>query len=129
MVNKRGLEGRSQGRGVLANFVSSLTRCSRRSFPYVDGVLDDDRDGVMFLLALRRLRRYLFVYLSSKFSTSCLKAFRRALFALSVFYAIQLYFQLFRKLFLRVLLTIFFFWRWASCTWRSISSTRCCRAG
>ena len=62
----------------------------------------------MFLLALRRLRRYLFVYLSSKFSTSCFNAFRRALFALSVFYAIWLYFQLFRKFFRRIF-RIFFF--------------------
>ena len=65
MVNKRGCEGRVQGRGVLRKkSFSSFTRCSRRSFLYVDGVLDDGRDGVMFLLALRRLRRYLFVYLS-----------------------------------------------------------------
>ena len=35
----------------------------------------------MFLSALRRLRRYLFVYLGSYFSTSCFNAFRRALFA------------------------------------------------
>ena len=42
----------------------------------------------MFLVAVRRLRLYLFVYLGSEFSTSCFNAFRRALFALSVFYAI-----------------------------------------
>ena len=63
----------------------------------------------MFLLALLRLRRYLFVYLSSKFSTSCFNAFRRALFALSVFYAIWLYFQLFRKFFRRVFLIFLFY--------------------
>ena len=63
----------------------------------------------MFLLALRRLRRYSFVYLSSKFSRSCFNAFRRALFALSVFYAIWLYFQLFRKFFRRVLLIFLFY--------------------
>ena len=75
MVNKRGREGRVQGRGVLRkkSFLS-FTRCSRRSFSYVDGVLDDGRDGVMFLLALRHLRRYLFVYLSSKLWTSCFNA-------------------------------------------------------
>ena len=89
MVNKRGREGRVQGRGVLRiKSFSSFTRCSRRSFIDVDGVLDDGRDGVMFLLALRHLRRYLIVYLSSKFSTSCFNAFRRVLFALSVVYAI-----------------------------------------
>ena len=72
MVNKRGRKGRVQGRGVLRKkSFSSFTRCSRRSFLYVDGVLDDGRDGVMFLLALRRLRRYLFVYLVSKFPTFC----------------------------------------------------------
>ena len=49
MVNKRGREGRVQGRGVLRNFFSSFTRCSRRSFLCVDGVLDNGRDGVMFL--------------------------------------------------------------------------------
>ena len=110
MVNKRGREGRVQGHGVLPKqSFSSFTRCPRRSFLYVDGVLDDGRDGVMFLLALRRLRRYLFVYLSGKFSTSCLNAFRRALFALSVFYAIWLYFQLFRKIFRRVFLIFLFY--------------------
>ena len=63
-------------------------RWPRGSEPASDGVLDDGRDGVMFLLALWRLRRYLFVYLGSKFSTSCFNAFRRALFSLCVFYAI-----------------------------------------
>ena len=86
MVNKGGRDGRVQGRGVLRkkSFLS-FTRCSRRSFLYVEGVLDDGREGVMFLLALWRLQRYLFVYLSSKFPTSRFYAFRRALFALSVF--------------------------------------------
>ena len=51
MANKRGHEGRVQGRGVLRIFFSCFTHCSRRSFLYVDGVLDDGRDGVMFLLA------------------------------------------------------------------------------
>ena len=103
MVKKKGGEGRVQGRAVPRKlFSSSFTRCSRRSFLYLDGVLDDGRDGVVFLLALRRLRRYLFVYLISKFLRSCFNAFRRALFALSVFYAILLYFQLFRKFFRRV---------------------------
>ena len=68
-MNERGRERRVQGRGVLRKknvFFSSFTRCSRRSFLYVDGVLDDGRDGVVFLLGLRRL----FVYLSSKFPMS-----------------------------------------------------------
>ena len=88
MAKKRGREGGVQGRGVLRNFFSCLTRCSRRIFLYVDGVLDDGRDGVIFLLVLRRLRRYLFVYSGSKFSMLCFKAFRHALLALSVFNAI-----------------------------------------
>ena len=62
----------------------SFTRCSQRSFLYVDGVLDDSKDGAVLLLALLRLRCYLFVYLSSRFSTSCFNASRRALFALSI---------------------------------------------
>ena len=42
----------------------------------------------MLLSVLRRLRRYLFVYLSSNFLRSCLNACGRTLFALRVFYAI-----------------------------------------
>ena len=76
MVNQRGREGRVQGCGVLQKLFWSFTRCWRRNFLYVDGVLNDSRDGVMFLLALRRLRRYLFFYLSSKLSTSCSSAFQ-----------------------------------------------------
>ena len=64
-------------------FFSSFTRCSRRSYFYVDGVLDDGG-----LVALQRLWHYLFVYLGSKFLNLCFNAFHRALFALSVFYAI-----------------------------------------
>ena len=66
----------------------SFTRCSRRSFLYVDVVLDNGRENIMVFLALRRLQRFFFVYLSSKVSTSCFNAVRRAIFALSVFYAI-----------------------------------------
>ena len=90
MAKKTGTEEASSGarRSTKENKFPSFTRCSRRSFPYVDGVLDRGKDSVMFMLALRRLRRYLFVFLRSKFSMSCFNAFRRALFALSVFYAI-----------------------------------------
>ena len=63
----------------------------------------------MFLSALQRLRRYLFVYLSSKFPRSCFNAFRRAPFAVCVFYAILLHFQLFRK-FLRRVFRFFLFY-------------------
>ena len=76
-----------QGRGVLRKEFSSFTRCSGCRFLCVDGKLGDEGHGVIFLLTLRRLRRYLFVYLSSKFSTSCFKAFRRALSVLAVSYA------------------------------------------
>ena len=76
-----------QGRGVLQKDFSSFTRCSRRSFLCVHGDLGDEGHGVIFLLTLRRLRRYSFVHLSSKFSTSCFNAFRRALFVPAVFYA------------------------------------------
>ena len=89
MVNKRGREGASTGaRLVTKFFFSSFTRCSRRSSLYVDGLLDDKRHVVMFVLALRRLRRSSFVFLSSKFLTWCFNAFRCALFALSGFFAI-----------------------------------------
>ena len=63
----------------------------------------------MFLSALGRLRRYLSVYLSSNFSTLCFIAFRRVLFALSAFYGIWLYFEVFRKFFRRVFLICFFY--------------------
>ena len=87
MVNKRGCKVVSAGvRLVTKKISSSFTRCSRRSFLCVDGVLGDDRHSVMFLSTLRRLRRYLFVYLSSKFSTSCSTVFRCALSVLAVFY-------------------------------------------
>ena len=66
---KEGVSDEYRGAACFENFFLSFTRCSRRSFLYVDGVLDDGREGVMFLLALWRLRRYLFVYLSSKCST------------------------------------------------------------
>ena len=40
MANEKGREGRVQGRGVLRKKkISCFTRCSRRSFLYVDGVL------------------------------------------------------------------------------------------
>ena len=72
---------------MLGKEFSSFTRCSRRSFLCVGGELGDEGHVVIVLLTLRRLRRFLFVYLSSKFSTSCFNAFRRALFVLAVFYA------------------------------------------
>ena len=70
---EEGVRDEYRGAACFEIFFLCFTRCSRRSFLYVDGVLDDSRDGVMFLLALRCLRRYLFVYLGSKFSTSCRK--------------------------------------------------------
>ena len=72
-------------RGRVTKKLSGFTRCSRRCFLCRDGELGDDGHRVMFLLTLRRLQRYLFVYLSSKFSTLCFNASRRALFVLAVF--------------------------------------------
>ena len=92
MILKEGVRKRVQGCGALQKKISSFTRCSRRSFLCVDGVLGDKGHGVMFLLTLRCLQRYLFVYFSSKFSTSCFNAFRCALFVLAVFYGNKLYF-------------------------------------
>ena len=82
---KQGVMERGQGHGVLRKTFSSFTRCSPRCFLCVDGKIHDEGHRVMFLLTLRPLRRYLFVYLSSKFWTLCLDAFRRALFSLAVF--------------------------------------------
>ena len=47
-----------------------------KSFLCLPGVLDDEGHGVTFLFTLRRLRRYLFAYLSSKSLASCFNAFR-----------------------------------------------------
>ena len=52
-----------QGRSVLRKFFFSFTCCSRRSFLCVDGQLSDEGHGVLFLLTVRRLQHYLFVYL------------------------------------------------------------------
>ena len=57
MVNKEGVRKRVQGRGVLRKEFSSFTRCSRRSFLCLDGELGNERQGVIFPLTLRRLRR------------------------------------------------------------------------
>ena len=85
MVNKRGREGARAGAWRVTKKISSFTRCSRRCFLCVDDESGDDGHGVMLLLTLRRLRRYFFSYLSSKFSTSCFNAFRRTLFVLAIF--------------------------------------------
>ena len=85
MVKKRGRREASAGVRRVTKIFFEFKRCSRRSFLCVDGVLGDDGHGVMFPLALRRLRHYFFVYLGSKFSSSCFNAFRCALFDLAVF--------------------------------------------
>ena len=46
-----------RGRGELGNFFSSFTRCSRRVFLCTYSELDDGKDGVGVLRALRCLRR------------------------------------------------------------------------
>ena len=88
MANGRGREEASAGaRRVTKNKNLSFTRCSRRSFLCVGGKLGNEGHGVMLLLTLRRLWRYSFVYLSSKFWTSYFNVCRCALFVLAVFYA------------------------------------------
>ena len=83
MVNKRRRAGARAGAWRVTKTSSSFTRCSRRCFLCVEGELGDDGHTVMLLFTLRRLRRYLFVYLSSKILTSCFNTFRRALFVLA----------------------------------------------
>ena len=51
----------------------------------------------MFVCLLRRLQRYRFILLSLKFFLSCFNAFRRALFWLTVSYAVWVYIQLSRN--------------------------------
>ena len=63
----------------------SFTQCSRLC---VEGELDDDGHGVMFLVTSGRLQCHLLGYLSSKFLMSLFNAFCHAIFALSIFYAI-----------------------------------------
>ena len=63
MVNKGGREEASAGVRRFTKILSSVMRCSRRSFHCVDGVLGGKGPGVVFPLTLRRLRRYFFVYL------------------------------------------------------------------
>ena len=71
MVNKRGREGASAGAWrVRKKVFSCFTCCSPRGFFTVYGVLDNEGYGVMFQVTIQRLRRYLFVYLSSKCLTS-----------------------------------------------------------
>ena len=101
MVNKRGREGRVQGRGVLRKFfffefyalLATQFSLSRRRMRRQQG----RRYIPVSVTALTALFICLF-----KFWRSCFNAFRRALFAISVFYAFLLYIQLFRKFFRRV---------------------------
>ena len=87
---------------------SSFTRCSRRVFLCAYSELDDGKDGVGVLRALRCLRRSLITYFTSKSFSSRFYVFRSALFGLSVFYASWLYFQLLRKFFVVFYLSFFF---------------------
>ena len=66
---------------------SIFTRCSRLVFLCAYSELDDGRDGVGVLRALRCLRPKLFTYFTSKNFSSRFYAFRSALFGLSVYYA------------------------------------------
>ena len=66
MENKESEEERREGTRLVRKFFLSCASCSRQVFPRVLGTLDDKRHGVMVLMAIRRLRRYLFTYLSTK---------------------------------------------------------------
>ena len=92
---KKGGKGVSAGAWRVDKNFASFTHCSRRGFPHVYGVLVDEGHGVMFLLALRRLRHYSFYYLRRKNFPWCFYAFCRGLFHRSAFYANPLKFQLF----------------------------------
>ena len=48
---------RDGGRGVLENYFLFFTRCSRRDFLYLYGVLEGERHGVVLLRSVRCLRR------------------------------------------------------------------------
>ena len=88
MVNERGREGARAGAWRVMKILFYVLRVARRGFLCLYDALDDQVHGVMFALTLRRLQRYSFLYLSSKFLPSRLNPFRPALFAISVSYAI-----------------------------------------
>ena len=79
---------RVQGHGVLRNFVFEFYALLATQFSLRRRRIRQRQGRRYVRVVLRRLRRYLFSYLRSKFSTSCFNAIRRTLFALSVFYAI-----------------------------------------
>ena len=97
-----------QGHGELGEFYSCFTCCSRRVFLSVYGTENDKQHSVMFILVLRRLRRYWFVFLSLKTFWSRFNVFRRAPFNLAVFYANWLLTQLFRTALGRVFIIFLF---------------------
>ena len=97
-----------QGRGVLRKGFSSFPPCSRRSSLCEDGELGDDGHGVIFLSMLERLRRYLFVYLSSKILISCFNAFCRTLYVLCVSMLISFIFSYLENVFRGVFLIVLF---------------------
>ena len=102
MVNKRGSEGRVQGRELLRNsffesYALLATQFSLRSRRI------RRRQGRRYVpVSVTALTALFFCLFKFKTFESVFYAFRRALFALCIFYAILLYFQLFRKFFRRV---------------------------
>ena len=64
MENKEERQGVSEGVRRLKMFRLTFTHCSRRIFLCIDGFLDDKGHGIMYVLELRRLYRYVFSYLS-----------------------------------------------------------------
>ena len=87
METKRGKRERVQGRGALEIFFSISARCSRRGFLCVFGMFVNAGRGVMFLLALQCLPRFVFTYFRSEKLWLRLSAFRSTLFCLAVSYA------------------------------------------
>ena len=64
MEKDKGRErARDGGHGVLVYYFSAFSRCSRRVFLYLYGVLEGERHGVVFLSSVRCLRRLLFTSL------------------------------------------------------------------
>ena len=83
---KKAAGGVVRGRGVLRKIFEFYALLATR-FSCAYSELDDGKDGVRVLRALRCLRRELFTYFTSKNVSSRFYAFRIALFGLSVFYA------------------------------------------
>ena len=63
-MNKRGRDGARAGEWRVTKKYFRVLRVARRGFLCMYDVLDDEEHGVMFVLTLQLLWRYLFVYSS-----------------------------------------------------------------